>query len=297
MSKDNTAVSKRIGIAAILGASIMWAIEPTVAKLAYTSSGVLQTATTRGIVTALVAMVYALATNRGSLRITKKQFPKLLAIALAGTVFADLLYFYSLTKIPVINAVLIGHMQPVFIVLIGFLVLREDRLNLHDYIGIAILIVAGLLVSTRTLSNLAALRLGTYGDLVVLLATLGWATAGIIMRKYLTAMNAGVVTFYRFTIASAFLVVILLVSSDVNVPGIYEILVGVVVGVGYILYYESVKRIKAAQAAALELSTPFFAALLGFLILAETVTVMQILGIGALFLGIYFLSKKEEVPF
>ena len=60
-------------------------------------------------------------------------------------------------------------------------------------------------------------------------------------------------------------------------------------------YYESLKRIKAAQVGALELSTPFFAAILGFLVLGELVTIMQIIGILLLFVGIYYLSKKEEL--
>jgi drug/metabolite transporter (DMT)-like permease len=57
------------------------------------------------------------------------------------------------------------------------------------------------------------------------------------------------------------------------------------------------KRIKAAQVSALELSTPFFAALLSFLILGERVTVMQISGMMLLFVGVCFLSKKEEAYF
>jgi transporter family protein len=75
---------------------------------------------------------------------------------------------------------------------------------------------------------------------------------------------------------------------------IYQILVGVIVGAGTILYYEGLKRIKAAQVGALELSTPFFAAVFGFCILGERVTVMQITGIALLFVGVYLLSKKEE---
>jgi drug/metabolite transporter (DMT)-like permease len=62
-------------------------------------------------------------------------------------------------------------------------------------------------------------------------------------------------------------------------------------------YYESMKRIKAAQVSAMELSTPFFAALSGFLILRELVTVMQIAGMVLLFVGVCFLSKKEEAYF
>ena len=78
---------------------------------------------------------------------------------------------------------------------------------------------------------------------------------------------------------------------------IIQILIGVIVGAGTILYYEGLKRIKAAQVSALELSTPFVAALLGFLILEELVTVMQIAGMVLLFVGVCFLSKKEEAYF
>jgi drug/metabolite transporter (DMT)-like permease len=47
----------------------------------------------------------------------------------------------------------------------------------------------------------------------------------------------------------------------------------------------------------MELSTPFFAALLAFLVLREGVTVMQISGMVLLFVGVCFLSKKEEAYF
>jgi len=74
-------------------------------------------------------------------------------------------------------------------------------------------------------------------------------------------------------------------------------LLGLTVGVGTILYYEGLKRIKAAQVSAIELSTPLFAALLSFLILRESVTTMQIFGIALLIVGVYFLSRKEEAYF
>ncbi|MHC4174036.1 MAG: DMT family transporter [Planctomycetota bacterium] len=288
---------KKTGVLAILGASLMWAIEPIFAKLAYANSDYLQTSATRAIVAALTALLYVIFTNKRNLKVTKKQLPKLVYIAIAGTIFADLLYFFSLTKIPVINAVLIGHMQPIFIVLIGFFVLKEDKLTKFDYLGIFIMITAGVLVTTKTPENLSMIKLGTVGDIYVLVATVPWATTAIVMRKYLKELNAGVVTFYRYSIASAIFVAYLLLESSLVLSNIYQVLVGVIVGIGTILYYEGLKRIKAAQVSALELSTPFFAALLGFLILGEWVTVMQISGIMLLFVGVCFLSKREEAYF
>ena len=286
---------KTIGMLATLGASVAWALEPIFAKLSYANADFLETSTVRAIFVTLIALTYAFITNKRNLKVNKKQFSILVYIALAGTLFADLIYFFALTKIPVINAVLIGHMQPIFIVFMGFFCLKEDKLTKFDYAGIFFMIIAGLLVTTKTLTNLSMLRLGSVYDLVVLSATIAWATTGIVMRKYLKQMNAGVVTFYRFFIASIVLVIYVVSTSSVLFSNIYQILVGVIVGVGYILYYEGLKRIKAAQSSALELSTPFFATLLGFYILGELVTVMQIFGILLLFVGVGFLFVREEV--
>ncbi len=275
----------------------MWAVEPIFAKLAYASSDYLQTSAVRAMFVALVAILYILLRGRRSLRVTGKQFSQLVYIALAGTMMGDLLYFYALTRTPVLNAVLIGHMQPVFIGLIGFFFLKEDKLTRFDYAGICVMIAAGVLVTTGTLENLQAARFGTAGDLYVLLATVVWATTAIVMRKYLRELDAGVLTFYRYLVASTVFVVYLSLRSPLVVSNVYQVLVGIVVGIGTILYYEGLKRIKAAQVSALELSTPFFAALLGLLILGERVTAMQVAGLGLLFVGIFLLSRKEEAYF
>lgn len=275
----------------------MWAVEPVFAKLAYANSDYLQTSAIRAIVAALVALLYVFFTGRKNLKVTSKQLSKLFYIAIAGTIFADLLYLFALTKTSVLNAVLLGHMQPVFIILIGFFFLKEDKLTRFDYAGIFIMLIAAVFVTTKTLENLFMIKLGTAGDIYVLLATVPWATTAIVMRKYLRELDAGVITFYRYSIASVIFIVYLSLNSSLVLSNIYQILIGVVVGVGTILYYEGLKRIKAAQVSAMELSTPFFAALSGFLILGELVTVMQIAGMALLFVGVCFLSKKEEAYF
>jgi drug/metabolite transporter (DMT)-like permease len=289
--------SKKTGILAILGASIMWSLEPVFAKLAYASSDYLQTSAIRAIVVVFTALLYVFLTGRKKLKITKNQLSKILYIAIAGTVIGDLLYFFALTKISVLNAVLIGHMQPIFVILMGFIFLKEDKLTRFDYIGIFTMIIAALFVTTKTPENLFMIKLGTMGDIYVLLATVTWATTAIVTRKYLRELNAGVVTFYRYLIASVIFVVYLSLKSSLVLSNIYQILVGVIVGAGTILYYESMKRIKAAQVSSMELSTPFFATVFAFLILREGVTVMQISGMVLLFVGVCFLSKKEEAYF
>jgi len=272
----------------------MWAFEPIFAKLAYENSDFLQTSAIRALGVVLVAILYVVLREQRNFKITRGQLSMLVYVALVGTIIGDLVYFYALTRVPVLNAVLIAHMQPIFIVLIGFFVLKEDKLTKYDYIGIATMIIAGVLVTTQTLENLSAVKLGTAGDVYVLLATIAWATTTIVVRKYLRDLNAGVVTFYRYLVASAVFVVYLSLRSSLVLSNIYQILVGLIVGAGTIFYYEGLRRIKAAQVGALELATPFFAALFGFIILKERVTVMQMMGIALLFVGVYLLSRKEE---
>ncbi len=284
--------SKHMGILAVLCASVMWAIEPVLAKLSYQNSDFLHTSAIRAFVVTGVALAY-MAMKRASPVVERKQLPVLAYIGIIGTLFADLLYFFAMTKIPVVNVVLIGHMQPVFIILIGFLVMREERLTRFDYTGITLMMFSALLVSTRTPGNFVSLKFGNMGDLLVLVSTIAWATAAIAVRKYLRGMNAGVITFYRFFIASAAFAVYLAATSKIAVANVYQVMVGIVVGVGTIFYYEGLKRIKAAQVSALELSAPFFAAVIAFVVLKEMLTSMQIAGLLLLFSGVYYLSKKE----
>ena len=272
----------------------MWAIEPIFAKLSYQNADALQTSAIRAIFAAMTAFIYIAITNKETLRIKKHQLTSLMYIAIVGTLFADLMYFLALKQVPVINAVIIGHMQPIFIIIIAFVFLKTDKLTMFDYLGISLMMISGILVTTQTLDHLIHYQFGTIGDLFVLSATIAWATTAIVMRKYLKNMNTGVITFYRFLFASLFFLTYLIATSNVGIVNIYQIMIGIVVGIGTIFYYEGLKRIKAAQVSGLELSTPFFAALLAFFILRETVTAMQIVGIFLLFVGIYWLSKRED---
>jgi len=111
---------KIIGVIIVLCAALMWAIEPVIAKLAFQQqSGVLFTSTMRALGVSIIAILYLLIQRPKTVIVRKKNFSVLLYIALIGTVFADGLYLYSLTLIPVVNAVILGHMQPLFVLLFG----------------------------------------------------------------------------------------------------------------------------------------------------------------------------------
>ncbi len=273
----------------------MWAIEPIFVKLSFENSDFIQTNTIRAIVALLIAFVYILIKRKPKdMKISKKDVAPIIYIAIVATLFADFMYVFSLSQVPVVNAVIIGHMQPIFIVIFGIFILKSDKLTYFDYIGIILLIISGILVTTRNLENLMNFRLGTIGDLFVLSATIAWATTAIVTRKYVRHLNTGVLAFYRFSIAAVVLSIFLILNNRFFIANHYQVAVGVIIGIGTILYYESLKRIKAAQTSALELSTPLFATVLAYFMLSEVPTNMQFVGVGLLLLGLFFISRREE---
>jgi drug/metabolite transporter (DMT)-like permease len=287
-----------MGILSVLGASFLWAFEPVFAKLSYQSSDFVHTLMVRTILVAIVALAYGGITNRSGFRIDKIQMSALVYIAIVANVLGDIAYFYALTRVPVVNAVLIGNMQPIFIIMMSFLVLREERLGWVDYAAISVMVAAGVLVATGSIENLLNFRLGSYGDLVVLLATIAWSTTTIAFRKYLKELNAGVAAFYRFVLAAPPFIGYVLLFSAIEPVSLYQVGIGVVEGVGMILYFEGLKRNNAAEVSALELVTPFFAAVLGSFILGEVVGQVQVVEMLLLFMGvILFSTKKEPIPY
>lgn len=280
------------GVVAILGASVMWAIEPILAKLSYQSTDFWNTFATRTIFSLLVIILFLIITHK-PIRIPARHIPPMIYVSLASTLVGDLMYIFALTHVPVVNAVILGHMQPIFVVLFGYIVLKQDKITVYDYLGILFMIIASVMVTTKTLANLAHLKIGTIGDVYVLIATVAWATTAIVARKYLRNIPPVVIAFYRFAIAGIAFFIYMFATHTLSITSWYQIALGCVIGIGTILYYQGIRLIKAAQVSALELSTPLFSTCLAYLVLKETISFMQLIGVVLLFGGIYFLSKKE----
>jgi drug/metabolite transporter, DME family len=285
---------RKLGIFLVMIVGIMWAIEPIFAKYSYTNASVIQSLGVRTLTVTAIAAIYVFAT-KGTFRVNKVQFSWLFYMAIFATVISEFIYLFALTKIPIVNAVIIGHTQPVYMVIMTYLFLREEKLTRHDFLGIGAMILAALLVSTKTLTNLSNLKILTFWDFMILISSVIWASTSIIVKRYMKDTNPGVIIFYRYGIAAIFISAYLFHTSQLFISNIFQVLLGVTIAIGLILYYEALKRLKAAQVSAFELVTPFFAAIFGYIFFRESVTIMQILGIMMLVLGVRFLSMKEKV--
>jgi len=282
-----------LGILFGVSAGAMWTVETVLGKLLFQSLTFIQITASEVFFAALTTLIYGLA-RRELVKFNRKNVGRLLVLGLVGTVFAPLMYFLGLTYTFAVNASLIAHLQPLFIAIFGFYFLNE-KLHKHDLIAGILIIFAAVIITSRTADNLISFKVGNFGDLIVFFAMLSWAIVAVPGKQLTREMSSALIVCSRFLIASAAFIPILLCLNQFAVSSIYQVLLGLSVGLGYIFYYEGLKRVKASQVALAELSSPFFTMVFAWYFLGEVVTPIQMIGVILLILGLYILTQERPV--
>ncbi|MHA2394321.1 MAG: DMT family transporter [Promethearchaeota archaeon] len=285
---------QRVGILFGICAGAIWAIEVVLGKFLLKSHSFIQLTATEAFFASLTTLSYSLLRNSfKNLTISKSLIANLLIIGVIGTTIAPALYFLGLTKTYTVNVSLIAHLQPLFVSILSYYFLNE-RLFRKDVFAGFLIILSAIFITSRTLENLLSLKIGNLGDLTVLFATLCWAVTAIPGKKLSENVSSFVIVSSRFLIASTIFLPILLILNQLIIDSFYQILLGVLVGFGYVFYYEGLKRIKASYVALTELSSPLFATILSWLFLGERVTILQIIACILLVTGLFILSKRQS---
>ena len=272
-------------------AGVMWAFEAILGKILLPSLNSIQIAASESLFAAITSFTYILLSGK-PIKVKASHKTDILFVGLVGSVLAPIAYFLGLKLTFAINATLLAHIQPLFISILGFLFLGE-KIQRNDVIGGLMIGAAAILVSGRNLENLSNLRFNV-GDLVVLLATFCWALAAIPGKRLTETNSSMLIVGYRFLVASIFFIPLLLILDQLMIKSIYQVILGVIIGLGYIFYYEGLRRIKASQVALTELSSPLFTAILAWFTLKEYMTWLQAIGALLLVAGLIILAHESS---
>jgi drug/metabolite transporter (DMT)-like permease len=167
--------------------------------------------------------------------------------------------------------------------------LKGERLNLVQSFGLS-LAALGLVLWLLPGSQAPALS----GTLLMILAGLAWAGYSLLGRGAGDPLANTAGNFLRAVPLALMMLLGFAGNWQLDGPGVvYAVLSGALTsGVGYAIWYAALKHLSAIQGASVQLSVPVIAALLGSLLLAESislrlslVTVMTIGGIGLVLRG------------
>ncbi len=191
---------------------------------------------------------------------------------------------------------------PVFMALLGLLILKE-KLNWLQTGGILLAATGVILVVSN--GDLASLELGKFGapgDILVLISAFNWAVFSTLSRRGLASHPAAQMMFYVMTFGWIFTSVLFFSS-----PSLREIpqltlngwlgvsFLGIFCsGLAYIAWYDALQALPAAQLGAFLYLEPPVAVIVAALVLTESMTWAALLGGAIILLGVWLVNRNHN---
>jgi probable blue pigment (indigoidine) exporter len=196
------------------------------------------------------------------------------------------LLFVAAYRLPGGVAATAGSIQPLLVVWFSWIILNEKPSKLSILAAIAGLVGVGLLVLGPTA------RLDPVG---IVAAIAGAATMGlgtVLVKRWKRPVSLLVFTAWQLAVGGILLLPIALVIegpithlSTTNLLGfVYLGLVGT--GLAYALWFRGIDKLKASAVSSLGLMSPVVATLIGFALLHQTLTPIQLIGIAIVLMSV-----------
>jgi drug/metabolite transporter (DMT)-like permease len=192
---------------------------------------------------------------------------------------------------------------PVFIGLLGWLLLREKL----GWIGIAGIVLAALgvllVVSKGDLQALSTGNFGTSGDLLILISAPNWAVFSVLSRRLLQTSSPTRSMFYVMGFGWLFTSPLFFAG-----PGMADIarltrdgwmgvgFLGIFCsGLAYFFWYDALSVLPASRAGAFLYLEPLVAVIVAAWLLSEPVYLASVLGGGVILLGVWLVNRPATL--
>lgn len=228
---------------------------------------------------ALTSVVLAVIHRRGDVggrTPVEKVFPSLVMLALTGVALYNIFFFLGLRTVSAGRAALIVANNPVFIALFSSLLFGE-RLGTLGIFGVGLCLVGAAVVISR--GDPVALLTGEVrvDDLYVVGCVACWVAYSLIGRGVLRTLSPLTAVTWSCGIGAGLLFIpavgegLFIAVASYSVPTWLGIAYLAVFGtvLGFIWYYEGIRRLGAARAAVFINFVPVWAVLLGWVLLDE----------------------------
>jgi drug/metabolite transporter (DMT)-like permease len=188
---------------------------------------------------------------------------------------------------------------PIFMALLGWLVLRE-KLAWTQILGIFLAALGVLLVVTEgDLSALSRGKFGTMGDFLILLSSPNWAIFSILSRRGLRQYPATRMMFYVISLGWLFTSIQLFTGPGLSeIPNLtWEGWLGIgflgifCSGLAYIAWYDALQALPVAQTGAFIYIEPLVTVVVAALVLSEPLLWASLLGGGIILLGVWLVNR------
>ncbi|HER23782.1 MAG TPA: DMT family transporter [Candidatus Atribacteria bacterium] len=255
-------------------------------------------ATFSSLIAGIFLLKIAIIKGNWGILIDKRYFFYFLLIGFFGITLSNICFFFGVTLTSGINSSILLQIEPLYAILIGYLLLNE-KITPKQIFFTAIIMLGTLVVVYR------AKFIFNWGDLLVLLTPLCWQIAHFFSKRLMTnhkEVNPMLIATARTLYGGVFL---LILSSAKGINqydklGVRSVLLillfqGIIgFALHYSIWYEAIKRLNLSKATTLVSVYPTFSIALARLILKEIPNFYQIAGFGIIIMGVFGLSRIKS---
>lgn len=225
-----------------------------------------------------------------------------LAMGATGIALYNILFFNALSHVEAGRTALFVSFSPVVTAIAASIIYRE-KLSAINWVGIAVALIGVLTIISR--GNLIDLmqhfsQSVGIGEISMAGAVMGWIAYTLLGRKILTSLSPLAATTYAALWGFILLALYALkdihqhITTNWNITVISAILYLGILGtaVGFVWYYEGIKKLGAAKTVIFNNLVPLFAVIFSALFLGEKITFSMVIGGLLVVYGVRLTNKK-----
>lgn len=226
----------------------------------------------------------------------RKDLAVLVFVILCGSIIAPLLLLNGLSRTTAINASLLLNAEALFTALIALSFLKE-RCSRGEYVGIFILLIGLVFVTTNGDFTRLSLMDSLTGNLAIVAACLFWGIDNNLSKFLSKKRDILMVTGLKCFIGGGVLLVVsVLVGIGLYVPLAsipYLLSVGAFsIAFSILLFLFALRKIGSMRTGVIFSTSSLFGAVLAFLVLREPFTAIQLTAGAVMLLGVYVIYRK-----
>ena len=288
-----------------LPAVVFWGASFVAAKIALEEMSPLNLVLVRAVL-ASVALCVILGLRRewrSASSLSRVEWARLVVLAFVSVFAHQLAQMAGLRRTTAINSSLLVTLGPVFMYILSVLFLREGVTMLKAVGFLMALSGSALVVTGGDFGELWHQADTLAGDLLVVVSALGWAVYSILSKDLVRKHSPSVVVGLVFVLSVPILSAVTAIGGGATVSdlrgmtwrawGAVAFLAWLCSALGYTLWYRALQRHHVSGVGVLQYLQPLVTAVLGILMLGETLTGATVAG-GCMVLGGVALVGQRE---
>lgn len=278
---------------------VIWGSYPALVKIALRDMPPFTLAALRcALASALLVVLFWRGAGREGPPITRADLPPLMVLGLAGITLSTGSFYLAIALTTASNAAILTASTPVLVAVGGHLFFGE-RLRSLQWAGVGVSALGVLLTVTRGEVRLLETP-PRIGDGIALFGQVGWAAYTLYGKRVLSRLSPRAATTGAYLIGTAVLIPMAVILAPAFPPARLGSLPawGVVAFQGtlgtlsHIWYYRGVQTVGPSVTAMFMNLQPLVGVALATLILGESVTLAQGLGVAAILAGVWMTTRK-----